>query len=173
MRSAIQGCLMVGSLMGIVITDRLLVRVKPFVLLAFAAAACAVSYVAWLWAPGPASSGGLMFLVGLFSAPLYPLAHAHAYRALPGQSGMVNALSHLFGPASLVLPLTLGLVADHFGIVVALLLLTAQPLGLLAIALVEHHRRSAARTASSSGGSSSSCSPGALRGNGRRARHAA
>lgn len=76
-----------------------------------------------------------MLCVGTATAPLYPIAKARAYRALPGQSGMVNALGHIFGPATLALPLFLGFVADQFGLVTALLILAAQPAGLLLIGL--------------------------------------
>ena len=80
-------------------------------------------------------SGALFFGVGLTTAPLYPLAKAQAYRSLPDQAGMVNAVGHVFQPLDIVVPLILGVIADRFGLVPALLLLAAQPAGLLWIAL--------------------------------------
>ena len=57
----------------------------------------------------------------MFAAPLYPLAKAQAYRALPDQSDMVNAVGSAFIPLDLLTPLFLGFVADQFGLVITLL----------------------------------------------------
>ena len=48
---------------------------------------------------------------------------------------MVIALAHIFTPLHIALPLLLGWVADRFGLVPTLLLLSAQPIGLFLIAL--------------------------------------
>jgi hypothetical protein len=76
-----------------------------------------------------------MLLVGATAVPLYPLAAAQAYAALPGRSGAVLAAGHLFTPLALALPFALGLAADRWGIVAALALLVAQPIGLGLLAL--------------------------------------
>jgi MFS family permease len=137
-RSAVLACLMVGALVGLLATDRLLSRgMPPLRLLRFAGFSCALVYAAWVFAPDVWSSALLMAGVGACSAPLYPIAQAQAYRALPGQSGMVNAVSSIFGPLTIALPWALGLLADHLGLVVALLVLGLQPVGLLLIALRE------------------------------------
>lgn len=124
-----------GSMVGLAIADRLLARVRPLRLLRACAAGGAAAYVAWVFAPSVAASSVLLFLTGLLCAPLYPIAMAQAYRALPGQPGMVNAMGHLFGPLDLLAPLLLGAVADSFGLAAALALLGAQPMGLLLISL--------------------------------------
>ena len=53
--------------------------------------------------------------------------------------GLGCAVGHLFVPLEVLAPLGLGLLADRFGLATAMLVLTAQPIGLLAIAI--HERR--------------------------------
>ena len=134
-RSVILMCWMVGSLLSLPLLEWLLSRFEPLKLLLVASAGTAIAYVGWLLADDALSSGAWMFATGLFSAPLYPLAKAQAYRALPERSGMLNAIAHIFTPLDVVMPLLLGLVADRFGLIPALTILLAQPLGLFLIAL--------------------------------------
>ena len=47
---------------------------------------------------------------------------------------MVNAMAHIFTPLDFLLPLLLGLVADRFGLLPALAVLIAQPVGLFLLA---------------------------------------
>jgi len=126
----------IGGAIGILICERLARRLGPARLLAMFAAACGVAFVLWIAAAAPAVSAALMLLVGVTAAPLYPLACAQAYAALPGRSGAVLAAGHLFTPLSLALPFLLGMVADRCGVVAALLLLVAQPIGLGLLALL-------------------------------------
>jgi hypothetical protein len=72
--------------------------------------ACAVTYIAWLFAPSLLASAILIVPVGATSATLYPLASARAYARCPGRSGVVLAGGHLFTPLGLALPWLLGLV---------------------------------------------------------------
>ncbi len=126
----------IGGAVGLVICDRLARRLGPARLLALLAAACAFAFVLWLTATTAAASAALMLLVGAATAPLYPLACAQTYAALPGRSGAVLAAGHLFTPLSLALPFALGAVADRCGVVAALVLLVAQPIGLGLLALL-------------------------------------
>ena len=125
----------IRSAVGLLGAERLLGRARPLPLLAAFSALGAVAYVGWVFAPTVAASGAMLFVVGLLTAPLYPLAKAQAYRSLPDQAGMVNAVGRVFAPLDLAVPLGLGLVADHVGLVAALLLLVAQPVGLFWIAV--------------------------------------
>jgi FSR family fosmidomycin resistance protein-like MFS transporter len=129
-RSAVLGAFMVGGALGLVVTDRLLARVSPLRLLAASSAMCAALYLAWLSAPAVWLSALLMAAVGATAAPMYPIASAQAYAALPGRSGTVNAAGHVFTPMSLGLPLLLGWIADHAGVSTAIALLIVQPVGL-------------------------------------------
>lgn len=133
-RSLILMSMMIGATLGLILFERMLSRAEPLSLLKVAGLGTIVAYLGWLTSDTPIASGVWMFWVGFFSSSLYPIAKAQAYRALPGSSGMVNAVRHVFTPLDLLLPLLLGLVADQFGLIWALSLLIAQPVGLVAIA---------------------------------------
>jgi fucose permease len=140
-RSVVIGAGVVGAIAGVLLADRLLTRMAPLRLLLASCVACTGSYVAWLCAPTVWASALLFFLVGMTAAPMYPIASAQAYAALPGRSGTVNAAGHVFTPLSLGVPWVLGAVADHSSVGAALLILLLQPLGLGVIAW--HHLRAA------------------------------
>jgi predicted MFS family arabinose efflux permease len=134
-RNSVLAAFALGSIVGLLVTDRTLTRYRPRSLLAFASAGCLLAYAAWLAAGTPLTSALSMLMVGGFTGPQYAIAQAQAYRALPDRSGLVNAFGHLLMPLTLLAPLGIGLVSDRFGLETALLLLAIQPLGLLAIAL--------------------------------------
>ncbi|HSB62290.1 MAG TPA: MFS transporter [Vicinamibacteria bacterium] len=133
-RSLVLACFVGGGVAGLALADRLLARVEPLRLLRASSAGCLLAYGAWMTAADLAASAALMAVVGLLAAPLYPIAQAQAYRALPGQSGLVNAAAALFTPLDLALPLALGAVADGAGLTAALALLAMQPAGLFLLA---------------------------------------
>lgn len=72
-------------------------------------------------------------LAGALEALQYPLAQARAYEAAPLDSGLVAALGSAAAVVPLGWPLLLGLLADRFGLTLALWALLAQPLGLLLV----------------------------------------
>ena len=146
-RSLILGADLCGGVLGLIVLERLLATVAPLRLLAASAAACAVAYAAWLGAREPWLSAALMFVVGATSAPLYPLVAAQAYATRPGRGAVVAAAGHVLTPLSLALPWALGALADHAGAHAALVVLIAQPVGLLAIALAMARARARAVTA--------------------------
>lgn len=150
-RSIVLGACMVGGALGLVVTDRLLARVAPLRLLAASSAICAAAYLAWLAAPTVWLSALLMAAVGATAAPMYPIASAQAYAALPGRSGTVNAAGHVFTPLSLALPWLLGWIADHAGLSTALALLIVQPVGLTAFAAIALRRSRAGHYAARGG----------------------
>lgn len=125
-----------GAVTGLAAAERLLARVPPRRLLAACAAGAAASYLAWLATPSVALSIPLLGLTGALAAPLYPIAKTQAFRTLPGRPATVNAVSQLFTPAEVALPLVLGLLADRWGLQATLLVLVLQPLGLLLLALL-------------------------------------
>jgi DHA1 family bicyclomycin/chloramphenicol resistance-like MFS transporter len=136
-RSLVLGAFMVGGMAGLLATGRLLRRFQPLSLLVLGGAGTSLVYAAWLASSSVPVSAALMGLTGLLAAPLYPIAQAQAYRALPGRSGLVNAAKALFAPAEMAVPFVIGLVADAVGLRAALGLLLVQPLGLLALAVRE------------------------------------
>jgi MFS family permease len=137
------GAFVAGSALGLLALDRLLKHRAERTLLVATGLACAACYVAWLCASTVWLAAVLAVPVGATSAPLYPLAAAQAYARRPGRSGSVLAASHLFTPLGLALPWLIGAVADRAGLVVALALLVAQPLGLVALVIGERSRTSA------------------------------
>lgn len=133
-RSAIIAAGVAGAIVGVAATSRLLKTRSPRQLLIVASLGCAIAYLTWLNVRDPWLSGALFFVVGACAAPMYPIASAQAYAALPGRSGMVNAVGQIFAPLTLAAPWLIGMVADRFGLTVALALLLVQPLGLASAA---------------------------------------
>ncbi len=142
-RSVVIGMGVAGAVLGVVATERLLAHVAPLRLLLVASLACGLTYGLWLLVPHLGASAALFFLVGATAAPLYPIASAEAYAALPGRSGTVNAAGHLFTPLLMAAPWLLGVLADHLDVRVALAVLLVQPLGL---ALAARHGGPTRRT---------------------------
>lgn len=124
--------LMLGGIVGLVILHRLLERLSPGWLLLGSCVGAGLALVAWLLAGSPILAALALGVLGACAATHYPLAQAAAYRALPGASRSVAALGQLFGPLDLAIPVVLGLLADRYGLALALLGLLAQPLGLIA-----------------------------------------
>lgn len=95
-----------------------------------ACVALLVVFPAWLFAP-PVVAVPATALLGAAAVPLWPLCTARAYDQ--GRPALVAALAQVYGPLDLVLPALLGVVADRWGLAAALLLLLAQPLGILLV----------------------------------------
>jgi fucose permease len=135
-RSGVLIAFLAGMAVGLLVTDRLLTLGQPIRLLRLAGALSGAAFFAWVFAPGLVASAALAALVGLCAAPLYPIAQAQAYRALPGRSGMVNAALSLLVPVELAIPLLLGQIADRLGLTAAMSTLALFPLGLAAIGVL-------------------------------------
>ena len=134
-RSLVLMSFVAGSIVGLLATERRLRRGGDSLeMLRWSGASCALAYGAWILAPNAAWSAALLALVG-FLARLCTRSPRPRLTGAAGQSGMVNAVSVVFRPLEIALPLVIGLAADHLGLAVALALLAAQPLGLLAIGL--------------------------------------
>jgi MFS family permease len=140
-RAVVLGAFAVGGLIGVLVTERLLLRQAPLRLLTWLGGLCAASYLAWMAAPNWWLSALGMLLVGTTAAPLYPITIAQAYAALPGRSGTVNAAGHVFAPVTLALPWLLGLLADRAGTQAALLVLVLEPIGIGIVAALVARRR--------------------------------
>jgi predicted MFS family arabinose efflux permease len=126
------GACAAGSSVGLLLSQRALDRVAPRRLLAIAAVACALACFGWLWAPTPTTAAMALFALGLFAAPLYPLATAEAYASLPDRPAVVAAAAQLLAPIDIALPWILGAAADAWGLRVALAALALEPLAILA-----------------------------------------
>jgi MFS family permease len=135
------GVCALGGVLGLVATDRLLHRLNPLRLLVVASLASVIAIAIWLQIRSIPISIGMLFVIGVVVAPLYPICAARAYAAKPGEPGLVAAVEQLFGWLPIVAPLLLGLIADHWGVVAALALLTIQPIGVGLVAALRMRPR--------------------------------
>jgi FSR family fosmidomycin resistance protein-like MFS transporter len=95
------------------------------------ALAALVLYPAFLLVPGTPAKLLLLAVVGVTTAGWYSIPKARLYDALSGQSGAVLTLGSVAGLIAGTFPLAIGLIADRYGIDVALWLLVAGPAVLL------------------------------------------
>ncbi|NJO37363.1 MAG: hypothetical protein HC871_06740, partial [Rhizobiales bacterium] len=79
-----------------------------------------------------AAWGGLVALglLGAFVSGFHPIVKARAYAALPGRPAIVNAVTSLFIPVDIAIPLLLALIAGELGSSTAMLTFVAAPLTL-------------------------------------------
>ena len=75
----------------------------------------------------------LIFLagMGLFNAGWYSILKAQLYNSLPNNSGIVLAISNIFGILGVFVPWCIGLIADRYGLPTAIWFLFLGPVGLL------------------------------------------
>jgi MFS transporter, FSR family, fosmidomycin resistance protein len=90
-----------------------------------------ILFPAFLLAPQPWLKLVLVALLGLFNSGWYAILRAKLYAELPGQPGTVLVLDNIAGMFGKLLPLSLGLIADSFGLHLAMWLLLAGPITLL------------------------------------------
>jgi MFS transporter, FSR family, fosmidomycin resistance protein len=88
-------------------------------------------YPAFLLVAGVPAKLMLLTLIGLATAGWYSIPKARLYEALSGQSGAVLALGSVTGVIGGAFPLLIGLVAERYGLDVALWILLAGPIALL------------------------------------------
>lgn len=134
---------MFGAIVGAVAAERLLVRWSSRTVLLSSCVCCMPALALWLWADALWLSAVALALVGVFSSPMYPVAKAQAYAAMPGSSGAITALGALLLPIEMAFPVVVGLVANAYGVTTALTLLFLQPLGLFALGLVSYRKPAA------------------------------
>jgi MFS transporter, FSR family, fosmidomycin resistance protein len=87
-------------------------------------------YAALLTLPGVAVKLVMVGALGLATAGWYSIPKARLYAALPGQSGAALTLGGLAGIVRAAAPLTIGLIAQRYGLESAMWLLLAAPLSL-------------------------------------------
>ncbi len=69
--------------------------------------------------------------VNLFNTGWYPILQGRLYSSLPGQSASIMAIGSVTAPFAKILPLLIGLLADRFGLGIAIWVLLLGPLALL------------------------------------------
>jgi FSR family fosmidomycin resistance protein-like MFS transporter len=95
--------------------------------------AALVLYAAFLMAPGVGVKLVLLGALGLATAGWYSIPKARLYASLPGQSGAALTLGGLAGNVRAAAPLAIGLVAQEYGLDVAMWLVLAAPIALLVL----------------------------------------
>lgn len=129
--SMVLGGGMVGGLLGLIVLDRILKRISRSRLLFCMALLTLAGIIALLVARSLSIAAAAMFIIGLGASSWYPLAKAAAYETLPGRSGTVRAVDSLGAPFEIAVPLTVGLVAERFGISAGIALLGLAPIFVL------------------------------------------
>ena len=127
---------MIGGMIGLFALERFLtsrpeqhragVRLLPWLALLTLAGIVALLLAPALWLAGVA-----LFAIGLGATSWYPVARAATYDRLPGRAGLARAITGLIMPLELALPAVVGLLAERFGLVVALGFLGLAPVGVL------------------------------------------
>jgi MFS family permease len=129
-----------GSVAGAYATERLLARFDSTRLLALSAVGCAAALSGVAFAHSLEALVPLLFALGFSCAPHFALLHARAFAALPGRPGVVNAIGEVFVVLDVAAPYAVGVVADRFGLGVALLVLLLQPATVLLLTLLVRRR---------------------------------
>jgi MFS transporter, FSR family, fosmidomycin resistance protein len=119
-----------AGLVGAAAAIPLLRRLEGFRYLRLSAAATMPLFVAFLLVPALETKLALVAAIGLVNAGWYPVLKARLYAALGDASGLVLTVGALF-PLNAVLPLGIALLAERFGLAVALWPLLAAPIALL------------------------------------------
>ena len=88
-------------------------------------------FPAFLLAPGILVKFILLGLLGFFNSGWYAILKGRLYSSMPGRSGTVMTLDNLFGLLGKLLPFGIGLVAQYFGLRLAMWLLLLGPIALL------------------------------------------
>jgi MFS transporter, FSR family, fosmidomycin resistance protein len=120
------------GLAGDLLLVPLLARVQGVVYLRASAAVVALLYPAFLIVEGVELKLALLGVIGLLNAGWYAIPKAGLYSALPGRSGTALAIGSVTGLIGSLLPITLGLLAERYGLEATMWLLLAGPLVLLA-----------------------------------------
>jgi FSR family fosmidomycin resistance protein-like MFS transporter len=91
----------------------------------------AFAFVAFLLIPGFLPKIFLIILVNILNTGWYPILQGRLYSSLPGQSASIMAIGAVTDPLAKLLPLLIGILADRFGLGIAMWLLLLGPLALL------------------------------------------
>jgi FSR family fosmidomycin resistance protein-like MFS transporter len=90
-----------------------------------------IAFSVFLLVPGFIPKLIAVIFVNVFNTGWYPILKGSLYSALPGQSASIMAIESVTTPLAKLLPLLVGLLADKFGLGVAIWLLLLGPLALM------------------------------------------
>ncbi len=119
------------GLVGSIVLIPLLERVNGIRILRMSSVIVIVFYVAFLLVPFVWAKYALIALVSFSTAGWFAILRGRTFSALPGQSGMVVAITAFANLSILLTPTILGAVADAFGLQSAMWLLLIGPVALL------------------------------------------
>jgi len=91
----------------------------------------AIAFVAFMLVPGFIPKIILVILVNIFNTGWYPILQGRLYSSLPGQSASIMAIGAVTDPLAKLLPLLIGILADRFGLGIAMWVLLLGPIALL------------------------------------------
>lgn len=120
-----------AGLIGSFAVVPLLEKINGVRVLRFSAFSVLWAYAALLLIPIVWLKVVLIAVISLSTAGWYVVLRAKCYEALPGQSGVVVAVTSLANLSSLCVPLLLGGLADAFGLSAAMWLLIIGPIALI------------------------------------------
>ncbi len=120
-----------GWLIGNIGLVPLLERLSGIRILRITSIVVSIAYVALLLVPIVWLKYALLGVISLSSASWYVILRAKTYEALPGQSGVVIAVTSIFGAINLFVPVILGGIADTIGLQAAMWLLLIGPVALM------------------------------------------
>lgn len=91
----------------------------------------AIAFITFMLVPGFIPKIILVILVNIFNTGWYPILQGRLYSSLPGQSASIMAIGAVTDPLAKLLPLLIGILADRFGLGIAMWLLLLGPVALL------------------------------------------
>jgi MFS transporter, FSR family, fosmidomycin resistance protein len=91
----------------------------------------AFAFAAFLLIPGFLPKIFLIILVNILNTGWYPILQGRLYSSLPGQSASIMAIGAVTDPLAKLLPLLIGILADRFGLGIAMWLLLLGPIALI------------------------------------------
>jgi MFS transporter, FSR family, fosmidomycin resistance protein len=121
-----------AGLAGDLLLVPLLARVRGIVYLRASAAVVALLYPAFLLVDRVDAKLVLLGVLGLLNSGWYAIPKAGLYASLPGRSGAAIAVGSVTSVVGSVIPVTLGVVAERFGLEATMWILLLGPLALLA-----------------------------------------
>ncbi|MBI1279146.1 MAG: MFS transporter [Anaerolineaceae bacterium] len=88
-------------------------------------------FAAFMLVDSPLIKMVIIGMIGFFNAGWYAILQGQFYSAMPGQGGAVMALSNVSGILGGLFPIIIGLLAEHFGLGIAMWFILLGPIALI------------------------------------------
>jgi FSR family fosmidomycin resistance protein-like MFS transporter len=121
----------VVGLLGDLLLIPLLERVRGVSYLRVSAVIELILFPAFLLVPGLLPKLVIIGALGFFNSGWYAILQGNLYSAMPNQSGAVLAISNISGIAGGLIPLAIGVIAERFGLDMAMWAMLLGPIALL------------------------------------------